>query len=39
VTEPDWMAVVPSADALESEYRQQLESRAARAANFETKAN
>ncbi len=37
VTEPDWTAVVPSASALESEYRQQLESRAARAANVETK--
>jgi hypothetical protein len=39
VTEPDWTAVVPSASVPESEYRQQLESRAASAANVETKAN
>jgi hypothetical protein len=37
VPEPDWTAVVPSASALESEYRQQLETRAVRAANVETK--
>lgn len=37
MNEPDWTAVVPSANALESEYRQQLETRAARTANVETK--
>lgn len=37
VPEPDWTAVVPSASAPENEYRLQLEIRAARAANVETK--
>lgn len=37
MTEPDWAAVVPSVSALESEYRQQLGTRAVRAANVEIK--
>jgi hypothetical protein len=37
VIETDWTAVVPLGGALASEYRQQLETRAARAANLETK--
>jgi hypothetical protein len=37
VTETDWTAVVPPCGALASEYRQKLETRAARAASLETK--